>query len=180
MCSGPTSQTAFYAKNLSADARAVDDPRAAGAASGISVREAAARYEAARRSCCMCPAASPARAASDPARDTPDSNTAPSNREDIASSRLAKCLRRNATVKLAGLCAVASSVSREIYTISRGTLSESKKRCGGLLRIASAVAARGRKLRLQIIDLLLRLVDFLLLGVDLALLVLQRGRARLV
>jgi len=75
---------------LSAGVRPDDSPRAAGAASGSAARAAAARCEAARRSCCIYPVASPARAASDPARGTPDSNTVPSNREDIASSRLAK------------------------------------------------------------------------------------------
>jgi hypothetical protein len=130
MCGGPANQTAFYLKNISADALTGDDPRAAGAASGSAARGAAARYEAARRSCCMCPAASPARAASDPARDTPDSNTAPSNREDIASSRLAKCLERTAP-KLAGLCAGPSSVSRGIYTISRGMFPASGKPASG-------------------------------------------------
>jgi len=72
--------------SFSADAGPGDSSRAAGVASESAARGAAARCEAARRSCCKIPAAGPPRAASGLARDTPDSNTAPSNRADIASS----------------------------------------------------------------------------------------------
>lgn len=87
MCGGPTNSDR---ENFSAGVRPGDNPRAAGASSGSAAQAAAARCEEARRSCCRYPAASLARAASDPAQGTPDSNTAPSNREDIASTRLAK------------------------------------------------------------------------------------------
>jgi len=96
-------------------------------------RAVAARCEAVSRSCCRLPAVRPAREANGRARDIRESNTALSNRADIASSSLAvrvnrRFRREERPVKQAGLCSRASSVSRKISTISRGVVSGPGKR----------------------------------------------------
>ena len=114
--------------SVSAGAAPGDSWPADAGACGSAARAVAARCEAVNRSCCKFPAARPARAASSRARDIRESNTAPSNRADIASSSLAVRVNRifrreKRPVKQAGLCAGRSSVSRGIYTISRGMVS---------------------------------------------------------
>jgi hypothetical protein len=73
-----------FERELSAGARSGDNWPSAGAAYGSAAGAAAARCGAARRNCRISPVARPAHAASALARNIPDSNTAPSNREDIA------------------------------------------------------------------------------------------------
>ena len=80
----------FAATESSAGVRLADDWPAHAAASGSAAPEAAVRCEALRRSCCNDPEARSPRAASGRAPDNPDSNTAPSNRADIAFVCLAK------------------------------------------------------------------------------------------
>jgi hypothetical protein len=113
--------------SFSADAAPGDKPPADADACEIAARAEAARCEAGRRSCCKLPAARPARGASGRGRDIPESNTAPSSRADIASvasQSVTEFVEPEKTPrKPAGLCAGASSVSREIYTISRGDVS---------------------------------------------------------
>jgi hypothetical protein len=70
---------------LSGGAAPGDSSPAAAAAYGNAAQAGAARCGAGRRNCCRFPAARPARGASGRARDIPESNTAPSNRADIAS-----------------------------------------------------------------------------------------------
>ena len=74
----------------SAGDRLADGCSARAAAFGSAAPEAAARCEAVRRNCCNDPEARFPRAASGRAPDNPDSNTAPSNRADIAFVCLAK------------------------------------------------------------------------------------------
>ena len=120
---------------FSADAARGDSSIGHGAACGNAAQAEAARCEGERRNCCRFPVEYPGRGANGRARDTPELNTAPSSRADIASlvssqSHLAGRKRTRVPasmwnqprpVELAGLCAVASSVSSGIYTISRGT-----------------------------------------------------------
>ena len=134
----------------SAGDRLADGCSARAAASGSAAPEAAARCEAVRRNCCNDPEARFPRAASGRAPDNPDSNTAPSNRADIAFVCLAKptapttegkaippkrpdCKKRQ---ELAGLCAGGPSESRQIYTISSGTVAKLWKirrtKCGSI------------------------------------------------
>jgi hypothetical protein len=72
-------------RGFSADAAPGDNSTEHGAACGNAGRAAVARCEAERRSCCRVPVAYPAREANGHAPDTPESNTAPSSRADIAS-----------------------------------------------------------------------------------------------
>jgi hypothetical protein len=72
-------------EKFSGGAAPADSSPAAAAACGIAVRAGAAHCGAGRRNCCRFPAARPARGASGRARDIRESNTAPSNRADIAS-----------------------------------------------------------------------------------------------
>lgn len=74
----------------SAGVRTGDGSPANAAASGSAVPGAAGRCEAVPRNCCNDPEARFPRAASGRAPDNPDSNTAPSNRADIAFVCLAK------------------------------------------------------------------------------------------
>src|ERR1019366_8761025 len=83
-----------YPKKISADAAPGDNSRAPVAASGIAARAAADGCEAVSRNCCKALVARPARGASSLARDTPESNTAPSSRADIASFCLAVSMGR--------------------------------------------------------------------------------------
>lgn len=71
---------------FSGDAAPGDNSTGHGAACGNAARGAAAHCEAVRRNCCRFPVAYPARGANGHARDTPESNTAPSSQADIASS----------------------------------------------------------------------------------------------
>lgn len=124
------------------NADAPDDiRRAASGASENAARAAAARDAEARRNCCRFPAAQTPPAASDRARDIPDSGIARSSRAGIASlfrlarsrdepaaqklrpSPQSKSRESNRPVKPTGLCAGPSSVSREIDTITSGMLS---------------------------------------------------------
>jgi hypothetical protein len=129
---------------VSADARWGDSSPADAAACGSAARAVAARCVADSRNCCNDPAERPRRAASVRAQDIRDSNTAPSNRADIAfsfSSQEPQPRRRKGengarrsspycknTWKLAGLCAPASSESRKMYTITCGAVANSKPR----------------------------------------------------
>lgn len=129
------------------NADAPDDiRRAASGASENAARAAVARDAEARRNCCRFPAAQTPPAASDRARDIPDSGIARSSRAGIASlfrlarsrdepaaqklrpSPQSKSRESNRPVKRTGLCAVASSVSREIDTISSGGPSKPQSR----------------------------------------------------
>jgi hypothetical protein len=74
----------------SAGVRLADDWPTHAAASGSAAPGAAVRCEGVRRNCCNDPEARSPRAASGRAPDNPDSNTAPSNRADIAFVCLAK------------------------------------------------------------------------------------------
>ena len=78
------------AAESSAGVRLADSCSARAAAFGSAAPAAAARCEAGRRNCCNDPAARFPRAASGRAPDNPDSNTAPSNRADIAFVCLAR------------------------------------------------------------------------------------------
>ena len=132
----------------SADVRLACDWPAHAAAFGSAAPEAAVRCEAVRRSCCNDPEARFPRAANGRAPDNPDSNTAPSNRADIAFVCLAKptapaaegrtiaakAPRLAKAPKLAGLCAWGSSESRRIYTIS----------CGAVANLWKTVAKKKR------------------------------------
>jgi hypothetical protein len=113
-------------------------------ASGSAAQAAAARCEAVRRNCCNDPEARFRRGASGRAPDNPDSNTAPSNRADIAFVCLANPRPRrrggerlppkrpdSKAPKLAGLCACGSSESRRIYTISCGAVAKLWKTVSG-------------------------------------------------
>ena len=81
---------AATATESSAGVRLADGSPAHAAASGSAAPGAAVRCEAVRRNCCNDPEARSPRAASGRAPDNPDSNTAPSNRADIAFVCLAK------------------------------------------------------------------------------------------
>jgi hypothetical protein len=72
-------------KTISAAAPSAGNSPAGAASCGSAAPEAAERCEVARRNSRKLPPEDLARAASAPARDTPGSNTAPSNRADIAS-----------------------------------------------------------------------------------------------
>jgi hypothetical protein len=120
----------------SAGVRLADDWPTHAAASGSAAPGAAVRCEGVRRNCCNDPEARSPRAASGRAPDNPDSNTAPSNRADIAFVCLAKPRPRRRKEKRMppkrpdcknaknwrGLCAGGPSESRQIYTISSGTV----------------------------------------------------------
>lgn len=120
----------------------------AGAVSCGSAGPAAAEHcEAARRNSRKLPPEDLARAASAPARDTPGSNTAPSNRADIAScfflasSEMGRRWEgvsahrrkgpaeksRTSPVEPSGLCAGVTCVSRKNNTISSGAVSRRDK-----------------------------------------------------
>jgi len=123
-------------RKSTAGVRPGDSSPADADAYGSAAQAVAARCEAVRRNCCNDPEARFRRAASGRAPDNPDSNTAPSNRADIAFVCLAKptapaaegrtiateAPRRAKAPKLAGLCARGSSESRRIYTISSGAV----------------------------------------------------------
>ena len=80
----------FAATESSAGVRLAYGSPAHAAASGSAAPGAAVRCEGVRRNCCNDPEARSPRAASGRAPDNPDSNTAPSNRADIAFVCLAK------------------------------------------------------------------------------------------
>jgi hypothetical protein len=116
----------------------VDGSPTRAGASESAAQVAAGRCEAVRHSCCNDPEARFRRATSGHAPDNPDSNTAPSNRADIAFVCLAKPAARAAegkaiaaraphttkAPKLARLCSCGSSESRRIYTISSGAVAK--------------------------------------------------------
>jgi hypothetical protein len=70
---------------FSADAARGDSSIGHGAACGNAAQAEAARCEGERRNCCRFPVEYPGRGANGRARDTPELNTAPSSRADIAS-----------------------------------------------------------------------------------------------
>ena len=80
----------FRGDESNAGVRVAGGYSARAAASGSAAPGAAVRCEAVRRNCCNDPEARFPRAASGRAPDNPDSNTAPSNRADIAFVCLAK------------------------------------------------------------------------------------------
>ncbi len=108
-----------FERELSAGARSGDNWPSAGAAYGSAAGAAAARCGAARRNCRISPVARPAHAASALARNIPDSNTAPSNREDIASSRLAVSMGRRQEGNQTGRPACPAEMPRQTGGILR-------------------------------------------------------------
>jgi hypothetical protein len=120
----------------SAGALTADDLQTAEAAFGNAVRAGVEHSEVGRRNCHKTPEPRSPRETSALVQDIRGSNIAPSSRADVASDCLTESIGRWKAearpppstsigirpVKQAALCAGASSVSRKIYTISRGRL----------------------------------------------------------